>query len=238
MHRKIPVLMILFLVFLSGCSVQQSGRDEELTELTDRVSEEVPEEEPDEEFIEGTKEEGGQESAEYTAEPAKDTEEIYVHVCGQVQNPGVYLLPAKSRMFEAIDAAGGLLADAADELLNQAAQVKDGQQIYVPSREEAMQGMASQNMSNSGEGGQGISNPAALASQPAADLAADDGKVNLNIASKEQLMTLSGIGEAKASSIIAYREAHGGFKRIEELMEVEGIKEGVFNKVKDQIKVS
>ena len=234
MHRKIPVLMILFLVLLSGCSVQQSGRDEELTELTDRVSEEVPEEEPDGEFIEGTKEEGGQESAEHTTDPAKDTEEIYVHVCGQVQNPGVYLLPAKSRMFEAIDAAGGLLAEAADELLNQAAQVEDGQQIYVPSRQEAMQGTAGQNMSNSGEDGQGISNPAALGSQPAAD----DGKVNLNIASKEQLMTLSGIGEAKASSIIAYREAHGGFQRIEELMEVEGIKEGVFNKVKDQIKVS
>lgn len=51
-------------------------------------------------------------------------------------------------------------------------------------------------------------------------------------------MTLSGIGEAKADSIIAYREVHGGFRKIEELMEVDGIKEGVFNKVKDQIKVS
>ena len=63
-------------------------------------------------------------------------------------------------------------------------------------------------------------------------------KIDLNRATREQLMTLSGIGEAKADSIIAYREVHGGFRQIEELMEVDGIKEGVFNKVKDQIKVS
>ena len=61
--------------------------------------------------------------------------------------------------------------------------------------------------------------------------------MNLNIASREELMTLSGIGEAKAASIIAYREEHGGFRQIEELMEVEGIKEGVFNKVRDQIRI-
>ena len=61
--------------------------------------------------------------------------------------------------------------------------------------------------------------------------------MDLNTASREQLMTLSGIGEAKAASIIAYREEHGGFRKIEELMEVEGIKEGVFNKVRDQIRI-
>ena len=62
--------------------------------------------------------------------------------------------------------------------------------------------------------------------------------MNLNTASKEQLMTLSGIGEAKAASIIAYREEHGGFQKIEELMEVQGIKEGVFHKVRNQIRVN
>ena len=61
--------------------------------------------------------------------------------------------------------------------------------------------------------------------------------MNLNTATKEQLMTLSGIGEAKASAIISYRESHGRFQNIEELMQVEGIKDGVFRKVKDQIKV-
>lgn len=61
--------------------------------------------------------------------------------------------------------------------------------------------------------------------------------MNLNTAAKEQLMTLTGIGEAKAAAIIRYREENGGFRSIEELMEVEGIKEGVFNKIKDQIKI-
>ena len=69
-------------------------------------------------------------------------------------------------------------------------------------------------------------------------MTAGSGKVNLNTASKEQLMTLSGIGEAKAMSIIAYREEHGGFQKVEELMEVQGIKEGVFNKVRDRISIN
>lgn len=64
-----------------------------------------------------------------------------------------------------------------------------------------------------------------------------DGKIDINTAAKNELMTLSGIGEAKADAIVRYREEHGAFQKIEDLMEVEGIKEGVFQKVKDQIKI-
>ena len=64
-----------------------------------------------------------------------------------------------------------------------------------------------------------------------------DGKININTAEKEELMTLTGVGEAKAQSIIAYREEHGGFQSIEELMQIEGIKEGVFNKIKEDITI-
>ena len=64
-----------------------------------------------------------------------------------------------------------------------------------------------------------------------------DGKIDINTAAKNELMTLSGIGEAKADAIVRYREEHGEFQKIEVLMEVEGIKEGVFQKVKDQIKI-
>ena len=103
--------------------------------------------------------------------------------------------------------------------------LEDGQQIYVPSREEAEQGITG-----------GKSQADSPGAKPAAgDTEAKDGKVSINTASKEQLMTLNGIGEAKAAAIIRYREEHGGFQKIEELKEVEGIKEGVFNKVKDQI---
>ena len=67
---------------------------------------------------------------------------------------------------------------------------------------------------------------------------AEDGKVDLNHASKDELMTLPGIGDAKAESIIRYREEQGGFQSIEELMKIEGIKEGVFQKIKDDITVT
>lgn len=63
------------------------------------------------------------------------------------------------------------------------------------------------------------------------------GKINLNTASAEQLMKLSGIGESKAAQIISYREKNGAFKKIEDIMNITGIKEGVFGKIKDDITV-
>lgn len=139
-------------------------------------------------------------------------ESIYVYVCGEVSTPGVYELPADSRVYEAVYAAGGMKETAAVTYLNQAEKVSDGQKIYVPSQEE-------------------------LAGQPESIEAPDDGRVNLNTATKEELMTLSGIGEVKAEAILRYREEKGGFTSVEELKEIEGIKDGVFNKVKDQVKI-
>ena len=66
----------------------------------------------------------------------------------------------------------------------------------------------------------------------------EDGRINLNTASKEQLMTLSGIGESKAETIISYREKNGAFQTIEDLMNIPGIKNGVFEKIKDNIRVN
>jgi len=142
--------------------------------------------------------------------------QIYVHVCGEVKVPGVYELPADSRIYDGIEAAGGMTEEAALAYLNQAEKLKDGQQIYVPSVQE-MAG-STENMQERQK--------------------ADDGRIDLNTAVKEDLMTLSGIGEVKAEAIIRYREENGGFTSIEELKNIEGIKDGVFNKVKDQIKVS
>lgn len=139
-------------------------------------------------------------------------ESIYVYVCGEVSAPGVYELPADSRVYEAVYAAGGMKETAAAAYLNQAEKVSDGQKIYVPSQEE-------------------------LAGQAESMEEPDDGRVNLNTATKEELMTLSGIGEVKAEAILRYREETGGFTSVEELMEIEGIKDGVFNKVKDQVKI-
>ena len=132
---------------------------------------------------------------------------IYVQVAGAVHKPGVYELPEGSRVFQALELAGGVTADAQLKSLNQAAPVSDGDMIWVMTVEEA-------------------------AVQPAQ---AEDGKVNLNTATKEELMELPGIGAAKAASILAYREANGSFTKIEDLMKIEGIKEGVFSKIEDYV---
>ena len=160
-----------------------------------------------------------------------DLKTVSVHVCGNVNQPGVYELQQDSRVFEAIEAAGGMTTTAAFSYLNQAELLKDGQQIYVPSQEEVDSGKvtSTRNASESDEtfSVQAVENVSGQ----------DDGKVNLNTASKEELLTLNGIGDVRAQAILKYREEHGEFRSIEELMEVEGIKKGTFQKLKDQIKI-
>lgn len=140
--------------------------------------------------------------------------DIYVYVCGQVRNPGVYKIEEGSRITHAIQAAGGMTDQAAFEFLNQAEVLEDGQKIYVPTAEEAAE--MAENASNE---------------------KSDDGKVNLNTADIVGLTSLAGIGETRARAIIAYRESNGGFRQVEEIMNVEGIKEGVYDRIKDRIKV-
>jgi competence protein ComEA len=135
---------------------------------------------------------------------------IYVYVCGYVNQPGVYSLEPDARICDALALAGGVTEDGKGEALNQAEHLTDGQTLYVPGKEENSDSSESEE---------------------------NDGRVNINTADKEALMTLPGIGEAKAETIIQYREEHGSFDSIEKLMEIPGIKEGVYNKVKNQIKV-
>ena len=153
--------------------------------------------------------------AEAKPQKEEETDIIYVQVSGAVNHPGVYELPLGSRVFQALELAGGMTQEAQEKSINQAQTLEDGQMIWVPTVEEA----------------------AALPEQQPESLAKDDGKVNLNTATKEELQTLPGIGEAKAQSIVAWREEHGSFTQIEDIMKIEGIKEGVFSKIKDCVKV-
>ena len=141
-----------------------------------------------------------------------------VHVCGQVKEPGVYELEPGSRVYQAVEMAGGFGPDAASWYLNLAQEVADGMKIQVPTEEEAL---AWGNSGGSLSVGQGQT----------------ETKVNLNTADEEQLMTLTGIGESRAADIIRYRKEHGPFERIEDIMNVSGIKEGAFQKIKDSITV-
>lgn len=135
---------------------------------------------------------------------------LFVDVRGAVENPGVYELSPGSRVFSAIEAAGGLLPEAEERFVNQAALLSDGQQIYIPVKGEEVPVTASPE---------------------------DDGRVNINTADVGELTTLPGIGESRASDIIAYRESCGGFSAIEDIMQVSGIKDALFQKIKDKIKV-
>ena len=118
-------------------------------------------------------------------------------------------------------AAGGLTEAAGQVYLNQAAHLTDGQRIYVPSREEE------QTLKEEGS-------PSDMAD---AGMGKDTGIINLNTATKAELLSLSGIGESRAEAIIAYRETNGGFRKIEDLKKVDGIKEGIFQKIREQITV-
>ena len=144
---------------------------------------------------------------------------IYVYVCGHVNCPGVYKLSTGTRIYDAIELAGGITEDGRPEALEQAKPVSDGQTIYVPGLDEEWTGVNS------------------LEREESSFSPNDDGTVNINSASKEVLMTLPGIGESKADDIIKYREETGGFKSIEDIMKIQGIKEGVYNKIKDRISI-
>lgn len=151
--------------------------------------------------------------------------ELYIHVCGAVVTEGLYVLPSGSRLADGIAAAGGFAATADTAYHNLAAGLSDGQKIYVPTLEET-EGLS---VSERGEStGMGETVSEVLSS-------GQEGKVNLNTAGKDELMLLPGIGEAKAERILQYREKVGSFQKIEEIKNVSGIGEAIFERIKGTI---
>lgn len=146
---------------------------------------------------------------------------IFVYICGAVENPGVYELAEGSRIFEAVSLAGGFRGDACEEYVNQAQEVTDAMKIYIPTKKEIESGDY-----HGAEGNGGIE----VQSQKE-----ESSLININTADKERLLTLPGIGESRAEAIIDHRESNGKFTKIEDIMNVSGIKEGAFQKIKDKI---
>jgi len=144
--------------------------------------------------------------------------ELYVYVCGEVKVPGVYVVPAGSRVCDVFESAGGFTENAATDYWNQARVLTDGEMIYVPTIEEAKERESTETNKNTDDN--------------------QTDKVNINTASKQQLMTIPGVGEKKAQAIISYRETNGSFTSIDEVKKVEGIKDGVFEKMKDYIVIN
>lgn len=187
---KYVMILLLIPVWLSGC-----GRDEEVFALNGS------------EFL-GEELTVAQEDTVQDTEASGDT--VFVHVCGAVRTPGVVEVAAGSRAQAAVEAAGGFLEEADTVYVNLADILEDGEQLYIPTVEEAEELRESQ-------------------------LVSQNGKINLNSADRSQLCTLPGIGESRADDIIAYRTQHGGFSDAEEIMLVPGIKTSVYEKIKDRI---
>ena len=162
---------------------------------------------------------------------------IYVDVCGAVANPGVFQLAAGSRVFQAIEAAGGYLPEAALTCVNRAGVLTDGQQLYILTQEEMeRQGLDPVEMAGASDGQMNGSAGTGQNTGMTAQVQQDN-RININTADEAQLTTLTGIGATRAQAIIAYREENGPFAAIEDIMNVQGIKEGTFAKIKDEIVV-
>lgn len=154
-----------------------------------------------------------------TVRQSEEAEKIYVYVCGAVNCPGVYQAQAGIRLFELIEMAGGFMPEADRSYLNLARSVVDGEQIVVLTVEEIAQGMT------------------AVSENSVAQTQEHSGLININTASVSELTGVSGIGESRAQAIIDYREKNGAFKSVEEIKKVDGIKDGLFAKIKDYITV-
>lgn len=152
-------------------------------------------------------------SAAEQQETSRDNAKIYVFITGCIEKPDVYEVDEGTRLYTLVELAGGFTEDADTQYLNMAEQIKDGSRIIVYSKEEAAS--AKQTVHEEQE----------------------ETVVNINQADKNMLMTLPGIGESKADAIIRYREEHGNFTAIEDIMNISGIKQGAFDKIKDFITV-
>ncbi len=188
--KKGRMVLLFLLLFMTGCRFSPGGQEILQTEKTPVIT---------------------AQDAEIVMNDESDAF-IWVHVCGQVVTPGVYSFSQGSRVFDAVEAAGGFTQDADINSVNLAQTLVDEGKVYIPAKDETEE-------------------------KPAVPESNSGGKVNLNTADKEELLTLPGIGEKRADAILDLRKAKGGFQKIEELLEAEGIKEGIFEKIKDYIKV-
>lgn len=180
---------------------------------------------------------GSTDRTELSDASSEEAKTLVVHICGAVSAPGVYELPAGSRIIDAVEAGGGFLPEADEACCNLAEEIVDGCQIYIMTKTESC------------ADGQ-TEKKAGIQTSPDSDMqttdrnvrsnsapALENGLVNLNTADIAALTTLPGIGESRAKAIISYREQHGAFAQIEDIMKISGIKQAAFSKIKDKITV-
>ena len=185
---------------------------------------------------------GAAESAEAERNDAAESgkrELLYVYVCGAVECPGVYAFEEGARVFDAIEAAGGLSADADGACVNQALKLSDQDQLYIRTLEEKEQNTQKGENSCTGTSPEGSASGNGYGLLPAEGSAgtenAADARININTASQKELTSLPGIGDTKAAAILADRTENGFYEAPEDLKRVSGIGDATFEKLKDRI---
>lgn len=218
--KKFRIIVVILFFVVSGIfyfwQIKQENKTEELpSSIFSQIEQE--------EIISNGKEYFVEDSAETKHIPQEELMEyIFVYVCGAVQKEGVYQLQRNDRLYMAIELAGGFTKEAAKEYHNLARIVEDGERIYILTKEELSQLSMEEQIEGEFQ---------------SEGLMKEKQRINLNTASVEELMTLSGIGESKANSIIEYRTKVGKFQSIEELMNISGIGEAMFERVKNSVTI-
>lgn len=177
------------------------------------------------------------ESAKGTDSSLRDQERLFVYVCGAVVNPGLYEFGPDERAMAAVEAAGGFTLDAETDRVNLAEELFDGEMLRIPFLGEEQDspllagssGNSGGNVNKSGQTGN---------TEKKSETKEEAGRVNLNTATKAELCTLPGIGEVRAEAILEYREQKGGFTSCEDLMNVPGIKEGTYEKIREHVSLN
>lgn len=209
----------VFSVLLLGCGKREDG--DMFQELNEETLETT--------FLEET--EDASATKEQEIDDTKQMQEYYyVHVCGAVNRPGVYKLDAKSRCCDAVEKAGGFREDAAKDYLNMAAEIEDGSRLEIPTQEQV-----SSSESDLQEQDQTRYGLTSQKSDGDASTDIEKDRININTADISLLCQIPGVGESRAESIISFREENGNFTVCEDIMQVSGIKEGLYSKIKDRI---
>ncbi len=231
--NKIKTAAGLFTIIFSillGCGRRESGQEILLLPVEEETGKMTKEPENLANGPLSAEDENEKDAAERILEQGGQRENVpqrdcVVHICGAVKNPGIYVMTEGNRIFQAVEMAGGFREDADQDYLNQADLLTDGSRVYIPTKEEVE------------EAGGGKLLYAGNGNGQTEDAKVSSSLVNINTAGEDLLCTLSGVGSSRAKSIIAYREQNGAFKKIEDIMNVEGIKDGLFQKIKDSITV-
>ena len=244
MRKIIETTILAFFIgiFLCGCTRREQLVLEDVSAQTEQQFDlqAVQEQDGSVAAEESAVQQLPEQSMQSTSGNSGQPQTIFVHVCGAVKSPDVYELPSGSRVYEAVQAAGGFAEDADSNYVNQAQMVSDGMKLVIPTVEQT------ETLISEGENligiveGQGSADGSGItaADTDTGQSDAADGKININTASEAELCNIPGIGATRAAAIVAYRQEKGGFSSIEDIMNVSGIKEGTYEKIKDSIKVN